>query len=332
MSKPEVENKEVSWKVLDFSVYGTVTALKDREDRPGVILLAGSGPTDRDWCSPLLPGRNGTARILAEDLAKRGYVTLRYDKLGSGPRVKENLPKLAGKISMQAFLEELSGGVETILSEGNADRSRVYALTNSEGAVHAVNYQLREKGNRFAGFVLTGAPGRPIGDVARSQFLNQSKSIPNGDVLMKHYDEAITDYLAERPIVMDPSLPKSMEPFFRALESPNNLPFSRELWTYNLADHLARIPEPLLVLIGKKDIQVDWRLDGEPLERATAQNPRATFVYPDEANHVLKHEGTPKEKLAPGDVVAHYNAEDAVLDADAAGAIYGWLDRQTGVA
>jgi hypothetical protein len=90
LSNNQIEDKEVTWQVLDITVYGTITSPKDNEIHSGVVLLPGSGPTDRNWCSPLLPGTNGTAKILAEELAKRGYVTLRYDKLGPGPHVKEN--------------------------------------------------------------------------------------------------------------------------------------------------------------------------------------------------------------------------------------------------
>ncbi len=328
MSGAEIQDKEASWKVLDIPVYGTITAPKDGEVHSAVVFLAGSGPTDRNWCSPLLPGTNGTAKILAEELARRGYVTLRYDKLGSGPHVRENLPKFAGKVSMQTFSAELAGAVETIISENNVDSSKLFALTNSEGAIHAVNYQLEAKRNRFRGLVLTGAPGRAIGEVARTQFLSQSRSIPNGETLMKHYDEAIADFLAARPIVIDPSLPKGMEPFFRALESPANLPFSRELWRYNLPDHIAKVDDPILVVIGKKDIQVDWQLDGKPLEDALAQNSSASFAYPDDANHVLKHEETPREKLTPDYVGAHYNSQDARLDEVTASTIFGWLDER----
>jgi hypothetical protein len=328
MSTREIEDKETTWEILDIPVHGTITAPKDGESHPGVVFLAGSGPTDRNWCSPLLPGENGTAKILAEELARIGYVTLRYDKLGSGPRVRENLPKFSGKVSMQTFMEELSKGVETILSEKTVDGSRLFALTNSEGAIHAVNYQLQAKKNRFKGFVLTGAPGRAIGDVARSQFLGQSKSFPNGEVLMKHYDEAISDFIEGRPIVMDPSLPKAMEPVFRSLESPNNLPFSRELWTYDLSRHITRVVDPLLVVIGKKDIQVDWQLDGKPLEKATEHNTRASFAYPENANHVLKHEQMAREKLTPEYVGLHYNAQEAVVDKEAMNAIFDFLARQ----
>ena len=325
MSSKEIENKEIAWQVLDdITVYGSITAPKDNAAHPAVVFLAGSGPTDRNWCSPLIPGANGTAKILAEELARLGYVTMRYDKLGSGPRVKENLPKFAGNVSMQTFKEELSAGVEALLAEKNVDGSRLFALTNSEGAIHAVNYQLVAN-NRFKGLVLTGAPGRSIGDVSRTQFLGPSKLLPNGELLMKHYDESIADFLEGRKIVIDPSLPKTMEPFFHSLESPVNLPFSRELWTCDLSSYISRIADPMLILIGKKDIQVDWRLDGEPLETALEHNARASFAYPENANHVLKHEGMQREKITPEYAVMHYNAQDVMVDQDAEKDIFTFL-------
>lgn len=329
MHSTTFEDRECSWEVLDVQVDGTITAPADDAKHPAVVFLAGSGPTDRNWCSPLLPGSNGTAKILAEALAGRGYVTLRYDKLGSGPHVRENLPKFAGKVGMKAFVDELAGGIDALAKQKDVDPARLFALTNSEGAIHAVNYQLQAKNHRFRGLVLTGAPGRAVGDVARTQFLEQSRAIPEGERFMMHYDAAIADFLQGRPIAPDPSLPKSMEPFFRSLESPNNLPFSRELWTYNLAETIGSIEDPILVVIGKKDIQVDWQLDGKVLEGATAKNARASFAYPDDANHVLKHEQMPRDQLTAAYVGSHYNAEDAKLDEEAAGAIFAWLDRHS---
>jgi alpha-beta hydrolase superfamily lysophospholipase len=328
MRDSAIKNREVTWKVLDIPVYGTITAPSDNEARPAVIFAAGSGPTDRNWCSPLLPGTNGSARLLAEALARRGFVTMRYDKLGSGPHVRENLPKFAGKVSMQTFLEELSGIVETLVSEKDVDRDSLFALANSEGAIHAVNYQLQAKSNRFKGLVLTGAPGRAVGEVGRSQLLNQGRSIPNAETIMRHYDQAIAEFLASKPMVMDPSLPEGLKMLLRSLENPNNLPFARELWAYTLPDHIARVNEPMLVVIGKKDLQTDWKIDGRALEDATALNTAVSFAYPENANHLLKHEEIPIEKLTAEYVGSHYNAPDAELDMEAANVILGWLDEQ----
>ena len=163
MMDQEINDKEISWNVLGVPVYGTLTGPKATETRTAVVFVAGSGPTDRNWCSPALPGANGSGKLLAEALAAKGFVTLRYDKLASGPHVKENLPKFSGKLSMQTHADELKGAVETLLSETNLDCDDLIVLTNSEGAIHAVNYQLRNEKNRFRGLILTGArEGRSV--------------------------------------------------------------------------------------------------------------------------------------------------------------------------
>jgi pimeloyl-ACP methyl ester carboxylesterase len=328
MSDATISDKQVTWSVLDIPVSGTITAPSDRGPHPAVILLAGSGPTDRNWCSPLLPGTNGTAKTLAESLARRGFVTLRYDKLGSGPHVRENLPKFSGKVSMQTFLDELTGAVETLVSEGNVDRDRLFALTNSEGAIHAVNYQLQAESDRFRGLVLTGAPGRAVGEVARGQLIEQMKSLPDGKTIMGHYDEAVAEFTAGRPMTMDPSLPEGLKMVLRSLENPNNAPFARELWAYSLPEHIAKVDDPVLVVIGKKDIQISWKVDGKALEDAMAGKTAVSFAYPENANHVLKHEALPIEELTAQYVGAHYNAPDAKLDEETADSIFGWLGKQ----
>jgi len=325
MDKPEIQDEEVSWEALDIPIRGTITSPRRESNGSSIVFMAGSGPTDRNWCSPLLPGNNGSGKLLAEKLAMHGFVTLRFDKLGSGPRVREDVSKFSGKISMDSHVEQLKGAVETILSKRNVSKENIFALTNSEGAIHAVNYQLQEKKNRFRGLVLTGAPGRAIGDVSRTQIYSRARSLPNAETLMSHYDRAIADFVAARPIVIDPSLPESIRPLFRALEVPANLPFSRELWTYDLSKHISGIDEPFLVLIGKKDIQIDWRLDGGPLEQAAKGKTNSTFSYPENADHVLKHEDLPREKITAEYVTTHYNSPDSVLDDEAVKTISDWL-------
>ena len=309
-------------------MFGTITAPNDKEVHSGVIFIAGSGPTDRNWCSPLLPGTNGSAKLLAETLANQGFVTLRYDKLASGPHVRENIPKLIGKISMRSHIEELTGAVKTLLAEKNVKEDDLFALTNSEGAIHAVNYQLQATSHRFKGLALTGAPGRAVGELARSQIFNQIKQLPNAEAMMRPYDDAVADFLANKPQKIDASLPEGIKLVLRSLENPANLPFSRELWTYRLPEQVAKVNEPVLVLIGKKDIQVDWKTDGEILENATARKATVSFVYPENANHLLKHEEAAREELNAQSVSQHYNSADAELDTEATNAVVAWLKRQ----
>ena len=155
-SNVAIVNEEVSWEVLDITVSGTITASQDLEARAAVIFVAGSGPTDRDWCTPALPGSNGSAKLLAEALARQGIMTLRYDKLASGPHLVENLSRIAGKISMRSHIDEIKGAVRTLIAERPEMKDRMFVLSNSEGAIHAVNYQLQAGTGRFQGLVLTG--------------------------------------------------------------------------------------------------------------------------------------------------------------------------------
>ena len=345
MPSAGVESKEVAWTVLDVPVRGTITSPQGKGPYPAVVMLAGSGPTDRNWCSPLIPGTNGTARLLAESLAYAGFVTLRYDKLGSGPRAKESLPKISGKVGMQTFTQELAEAVRTLLAENNVDGTRLFALGNSEGCIHAVNYQLQAERGSFKGLVLTGAPGRTVGEVARNQLVDQLKflhdakgatgvviglfgkikPLPETDATMAKYDEAISQFVAGQPVRPDPSLPKGVKKLLQSLTTPTNQPFSRELWTYNLTEHLPEVREPVLVVIGKKDIQVDWGVDGKALEAATSRKVGMSFAYPENGKHLRKDEGEPRERLSARNVGKHYKSTGPRHDVAAKDRIIGWL-------
>lgn len=321
-------SEEVAWDVDGISVRGTLTRPVGMGPHPGIVFVAGSGPTDRDWCSPLLSGTNCSGRLMAEALTREGFMTLRYDKRASGPHAQENARRLVGRISMQSHLDELIGAVDTLRSDGDVDPARLFVLTSSEGAIHALHYQLQATDRRFAGLVLTGAPGRSIGQVARSQILAQTANLENGDLLMNEYDAAIAAFMADEPVTPDPSLPEGMRGLLLGLTAPVNLPFSRELWSSDPAALIAKVTEPVLVVIGKKDIQADWQADGGALESAAARGGNVTFAYPPDADHVLKHEEKPRDALVAADVGARYNSEGRGLDPEALGVIVDWLSGQ----
>src|SRR5204862_4829909 len=51
--------------------------------------------------------------------------------------------------------------------------------------------------------------------------------------------------------------------------------FSRELWTADATPLLRQVNVPVLVIIGKKDLQIDWQAVGESLKRAAAGHERS---------------------------------------------------------
>jgi uncharacterized protein len=319
------QSLEVRWPLGPTTVYGTVVIPEGAGPFPGVVLVAGSGPTDREWNSPLLPGTNGSGRLLAEALARSGFASLRYDKRASGPHVRETIPLLIGAISMQSHVDELAGAVRTLAAHEGIRRERIYALGNSEGTLHALNYQVDDPAIPFAGLVLIGPPGRSVGAVARAQLAAQARSVPNGEELLGLYDAAVARFLAGEPAAPDPALPEGVRTLIASLESPYNLPFARELWTADAAAPLEQVRVPVLIVIGKKDLQIDWQADAEPLQRAVAGRTDVSFLFPDNANHVLKHEPRPRDELAQGEAMQRYNAADAALDPESVTAIVAWL-------
>ena len=323
------ESSEVIWSLGETTVYGTLVKPVGPGPFPAVVMVAGSGPTDRDWNSPLLPGSNGSARQIAEALARAGIASLRYDKRGSGPHARENVPLLIGKVSMQSFVDELAGAVRVMASQEYVRSGRIFALANSEGTLHALNYQLHNPEIPFAGLVLTGPPGRAVGTVGRSQLAAQAARVPNGDALLALYDAAIARFLAEEPIVPDPALPEGVQMLLRSLETPANLPFSRELWTADATPLLRQVNVPVLVIIGKKDLQIDWQADGESLKRAAAGHEEVTFLFPENANHVLKEELRPREDLVPAEITESYNGPATRLDQETLASILAWLAAHT---
>ena len=321
------ERSEVTCLLGETSVYGTLVRPVGPGPFPAVVMVVGSGPTDRDWNSPLLPGTNGSARLLAEALAQAGIASLRYDKRASGPHVRENMQALIGHFSMQSHVEELAGAVRTLASQEDVRSDRLFALTNSEGALHALNYQVHSPALPFAGLVLTGAPGRAVGVVARSQMAAQAAGVPNGEALLSLYDAAIARFLAREPVGPDPALPQRFQMLLQALETPANLPFARELWTADAASLLRQVDVPTLVVIGKKDLQVDWQADGEKLQLAAAGREQVSFLFPENANHVLKQELRPRSELVPAEVTESYNDPEAHLDLQALAGILEWLEK-----
>jgi hypothetical protein len=326
-----MNDKQVSWKVDDIDVEATLTRPSGDGPFAAIALVAGSGPTDRNWNSPLIPGTNGSAALLAQVLTEHDFVTLRYDKRASGPHAPENMPRLLGRISMESHRAELAGGMRLLALRPEVDAKRLFALTSSEGCIHALNYQRYATDLPFAGLILTGAPARSIGEVARGQIAAQVAAVPGGDALLAAYDAAMADFAAERPVKVDESLPEMLRMVIGAASAPHNLPFTRELWLTDPIQLAASISVPLLIVIGKKDMQVDWQVDGSRWEALAKERNNITVAFPDSANHVLKHEPRPREQLSAADIVASYSAADTALDAQVIETITTWLSPVLGV-
>ena len=320
-------SEDVSWAINETTVYATITRPQGDGPYPAVVFVPGTGPTDRDWVMPHLPGTNGSGRLLAIELARQDFVTLRYDKRYAGPGAGENLPHLLGKLSLASHVEEIAGAVETLLAQPYVDTNRVYVLSHGEGAFHALNYHL-EYGDTIAGLVLTTPPARPLADMYIEQTNRQWHSDPDTGDMLAPLQAIVADFLEGRPFEPHPDLPPALNTQISMWHDPRNLPFMREILPLDPADLLPQVTVPALVVIGRKDIQVDWQIDGALLQAATAGLDHIVYQFPSNANRVLKFEPRPAEQLSQADAL-QYNAEDRVLDPETLLVIVNWLNEQS---
>lgn len=320
--------KEVSWFVDGIEVRASLAIPAGEGPFPAVLFVAGSGPTDRNWNTPLLPGTNGSGALLARALTEAGFVTLRYDKRASGPDRIENTRRMAEGIGLQSHVEEVAGGVNLLAGRPDVDPAHIFVLTNSEGCVHAINYQIQPTSLPFAGMVLTSAFARPAGVLAHSQIAAQLAAVPGGDGMLAAYDAAITDFMAGQPVQMDESLPEGLRQMIQGMTQPANQRFVRELWVFNPVAKLAEVHVPVLVVLGKKDIQVDWQVDGALFEAFAQTHDQIRVLYMENANHVLKFEPRPRAELTPAMVSVSYGADDTTLEPDTLETIASWLKAQ----
>ncbi|MDJ0337048.1 alpha/beta hydrolase [Cryobacterium sp. PH31-O1] len=187
---------DLTWTLDGITMEGTLVCPAGDGPFSAVVLVAGSGTTDRDWCSPLVPGSNGSGRLIAEAFADAGIASLRYDKRASGIHAMENAEKLIGRMSMQSHLNELVAAIATLSQQACVDTSRIFGLGHSEGTLHVLHYATTPQDVPFAGIVLAGPPGRPIPEVSLSQLALQAAQNPGNPDLMTQVKEAAARYAA----------------------------------------------------------------------------------------------------------------------------------------
>ncbi|MDO9499606.1 alpha/beta hydrolase [Falsiroseomonas sp.] len=262
-------------------------------DRPVLLLVPGSGPTDRDGNG--LPGlRPGTYRLLAEGLAARGIATLRIDKRGlHGSQAAVPDPEA---VTMADYAADVGTWVATLRQETGA--RCIWLAGHSEGGL--VVLLAAQTVPDLCGLVLLATPGRPLGALLREQL---HAALPEGPLRAEAM--AIIARLEAGQ-----GLPETISPGLRPLFRPQIAGFLASVFALDPARLAAGTRLPLLVLQGLQDLQVG-RADAEALAGA---NPAARLVLLPEANHVLKAVtdradnlaayGDPDRPLAPGVVEA----------------------------
>jgi hypothetical protein len=105
-----IEGQEVSLRTGTGILSGTLTLPDNTGPVPLVLIIAGSGPTDRDGNSRLLPGKNNSLKMLAEGLASWGVAAVRYDKRGIGSSADAGADE--SSVTFDMFIDDAVAWIE----------------------------------------------------------------------------------------------------------------------------------------------------------------------------------------------------------------------------
>jgi pimeloyl-ACP methyl ester carboxylesterase len=231
---------------------------------PAVVIIAGSGPTDRDGNSSL-GIRTDAYKALAQALAAAGIGSLRYDKRPIGG--SHGAAVLEQQLTIDTFAED-AAAIAAWLRQQDGVQS-VALVGHSEGGTIAL---LAAAASKAESVVLLCAPGRPMASGLREQLRGK---LP-GD-LEASAERAIAA-LERGEDVAD------VDARLAALFRPSVQPFMRSVMRLDPAALARNLRARLMIVGGGRDIQVS-RLDFDAL---AAARPDALLRWELDMAHTLK--------------------------------------------
>lgn len=245
-------------------IYGTLELPAGKDPSPVVLIISGSGPTDRNGNSPLLPGPNNSLKMLAEGLASRGVASLRYDKRGIAKSVMQRKEE---EVRFTMFIDDASAWIKQLRADKRF--STITVAGHSEGSLIGM-VAAREAG-ADAYISLEGA-GRNARDVLQEQL---SAQLPPD--VVKNLRAAMDRIAAGERV-------DSIPPVFASLLRPSVQPYLASWFKLTPSEEIAKLSIPVMIIQGTHDIQVSM----EDARTMASANKSAKLLEIEGMNHVLK--------------------------------------------
>jgi pimeloyl-ACP methyl ester carboxylesterase len=227
-----------------------------------VILIAGSGPTNRNGNSTI-GGVNNSLKFLAEGLSKNGIAVFSYDKRG--------LNKIDGKAidEKSVVFENFINDAKDVIAYFNLQKkySKIFIAGHSEGSLIG----MVAANGTADGYISIAGAGRPIDEILSEQI---AKNAP--------FLKEVTD--KDLAILKEGKTFENKNPMLESLFRESIQPYMISWIKYNPQNEIKKLKIPILILNGTKDLQVP-QSDAELLHKA---NPKSEIKIIEDMNHVFK--------------------------------------------
>jgi len=252
-----VDTSEVVVLVQDsIEIAGTLTHVGKEQL---VVVVAGSGPTDRD-CNSSIGLKSNAFKMLADSLAYYGVSSYRYDKRGVGKSssIEEE------KVTIYSFVDDL----KAIVAHFVDDYDEIIVLGHSEGSL--LGLQASADMSEISAMISVCGAGQTMDKIILDQIRDYTKLVPLAE---KHIEEIKQDQpLFEVNVVL------------KSLFRESIVPFLKSVFVLDPVDVIRKVEQPILIIGGSCDIQVPTT-ETELLHQA---NPKASIRIIEGMGHVLK--------------------------------------------
>jgi pimeloyl-ACP methyl ester carboxylesterase len=252
------------------TLYGTLAIPENKTPVPVVLIIAGSGPTDRDGNSPGM--KLNIYKMLADSLLRYGIASLRYDKRGIGQSA--HAMRSESGLTFTDMIDDASGWIKLLKADGRF--SAVIILGHSEGSLIGM---IAAREANADGYISVSGSGERIDRTIDKQMKEQAPQ-------MAAQAAILLDSLSKGYTVQEPGGP--LNGLFRASVQPYMISWLK----LEPQQEIKRLAIPVLILQGKTDIQVSVG-DAKALKTA---NPAATLVLIDSMSHILKEGPADRQK------------------------------------
>ncbi len=250
---------------------GTLTVPILKGTFPVALIIAGSGPTDRNGNNAQM--KNNSLQMLAHELAAQGIASLRYDKRGIGASKGALISE--ENLRFENYAEDAKAWASQLKADSRFNK--LIIIGHSEGSL--LGMLACEQADAFVS--LAGA-GRPIDVILKEQLAVQLKGKKK---LLRAANEGLSE-LKEGKLVED--APVELFGLFR----PSVQPYMMSWMKYDPAVEVSKLKIPIVIVQGSTDLQVQVK-DAELLHAAS---PGSRYILIEGMNHIFKLAPSDREK------------------------------------
>jgi pimeloyl-ACP methyl ester carboxylesterase len=288
---------DVTFPVQDMTVYGTFRhPAGQARPVPAALLVAGSGPTDRNGNSRITAGQIGTLQNLAQALSNNGVASLRYDKLGTGQTGLGSYATDPATVDLAAFQDEATAALTFLAGQPGVDRTHLMVIGHSEGALYGLLLATAAPGTApsvHALGLVEPASRRILDQLSEQAHAQADAAVQAGRVTAAQaaqetaaIDAAIQEFRATGNV--PPDEPPGLKPVINAA----NAQALRQEDAIDPAAAAAKLPHgmPVLVTCSDADMQISCQDVDYLVSGLTSAGTKTDYVHLTGVDHVLKED------------------------------------------